>query len=76
MRVSKWGNSLGIRLPAAVVEALGLKEGDDIVLYPKGAREFAVERGARDEEVLQRLRALGSKLPPDFRFDRDDASER
>jgi antitoxin MazE len=30
MQVSKWGNSLAIRLPAAVVEVLGLKEGDDI----------------------------------------------
>jgi hypothetical protein len=31
MQVSKWGNSLAIRLPAAVVEALKLKEGDSIV---------------------------------------------
>ena len=30
MQVSKWGNSLAIRLPAAVVEALELHEGDDI----------------------------------------------
>lgn len=28
MEVSKWGNSLAIRLPASVVEALGLKERD------------------------------------------------
>ena len=27
MQVSKWGNSLAVRLPAAVVEALALKEG-------------------------------------------------
>jgi antitoxin MazE len=30
MQVSKWGNSLAVRLPAAVVEALDLKEGDQI----------------------------------------------
>lgn len=29
MRVSKWGNSLAVRLPATVVETLGLKEGDE-----------------------------------------------
>ncbi|MGB5735348.1 MAG: AbrB/MazE/SpoVT family DNA-binding domain-containing protein [Thiohalocapsa sp.] len=29
MQVSKWGNSLAVRLPAAVVEALELREGDD-----------------------------------------------
>ncbi|QDE38254.1 AbrB/MazE/SpoVT family DNA-binding domain-containing protein [Luteibacter pinisoli] len=76
MRVSKWGNSLGIRLPAAVVEALDLKDGDDVVLYPKGDRAFAVERRARDEEVLQRLRALGDRLPADFRFEREEANAR
>ena len=30
MQVSKWGNSLAVRLPAAVVDALELKEGDQI----------------------------------------------
>ena len=30
MQVAKWGNSLAVRLPAAVVEALEIKEGDDI----------------------------------------------
>jgi antitoxin MazE len=30
MRVSKWGNSLAIPLPASVVEALRLKEGDEV----------------------------------------------
>ena len=30
MRVSKWGNSLAIRLAASVVEALRLKEGDEV----------------------------------------------
>lgn len=31
MQVAKWGNSLAVRLPTAVVEALDLKEGDQIV---------------------------------------------
>ena len=30
MQVAKWGNSLAIRLPAALVEQLQLKEGDEI----------------------------------------------
>ena len=30
MQVAKWGNSLAVRLPTAVVEALDLKEGDQI----------------------------------------------
>ena len=32
MQVSKWGNSLAVRLPATVVDALGLKEGDQILV--------------------------------------------
>jgi antitoxin MazE len=30
MRVAKWGNSLAVRLPDAVVKALKLKSGDEI----------------------------------------------
>jgi antitoxin component of MazEF toxin-antitoxin module len=42
MRVTKWGNSLAIRLPAAVVEVLGLKEGDEIEIHVADARQFGV----------------------------------
>src|SRR5258708_30858458 len=36
MQVSKWGNSLAVRLPAVVVEALDLKEGDEIEISISG----------------------------------------
>ncbi len=77
MQVSKWGNSLAIRLPAAVVEVLGLKDGDDIDIRVAGARSLEVRRrDARDAEVLARLRAFRGRLPADFKFDRLDANER
>ncbi len=44
MQVSKWGNSLAVRLPAVVIEALGLKEGDDIELHVEGARSLPSAR--------------------------------
>jgi antitoxin MazE len=44
VQVSRWGNSLAVRLPAAVVEALGLKEGDEIEIHVAGARRFGVAR--------------------------------
>ena len=44
MKVSKWGNSLAVRLPAAVVEALDLKEGDEIAISILGKREFRIDR--------------------------------
>jgi antitoxin MazE len=76
IRIAKWGNSLAVRLPAAVVEALGLAEGDKIEIHVLGAREFAVVRKPGREELLKRLRDFRGRLPPDFRFDRDEANAR
>ena len=76
MHVAKWGNSLAIRLPAAVVEALRLKEGDEIEIHIADARDFAVSRKPGREELLKRLRAFRGRLPPDFKFDRDEANAR
>jgi antitoxin MazE len=76
MQVSKWGNSLAIRLPAAVVEALELQDGDDIEVHIADARVFAVKKNPGKQELLQRLRKFRGRLPADFVFDRDVAHER
>lgn len=76
MQVGKWGNSLAVRLPAAVVEALDLKEGDEIEIEVADPRTFRVGRDRRRDEALEALRALGWRLPPGFRLDRDEANER
>ena len=76
MQVAKWGNSLAIRLPRAVVEALKLKEGDQIEITVAGARHFEVSRDRTREDALKRLRGLQRPLPQGFKFDRDEANER
>lgn len=76
MQVAKWGNSLAIRLPAAVVEALNLKEGDQIEIRIAGKREFEVSRDSTREKALARLRRLRKPLPPGFSFSREEANER
>jgi antitoxin MazE len=76
MQVSKWGNSLAVRLPAAVVEMLELKEGDQIEVRVAGPREFEVERDRTRERALERLRQLRRPLPAGFKFDRAEANER
>ena len=76
MQVSKWGNSLAVRLPASVVEALELKEGDDIEIEVADARHFDVRKSPATEDVLARLRAYRGRLPADFRFDRLEANAR
>jgi len=76
MQVSKWGNSLAIRLPAAVVEALGLKEGDDIEIRVADKRAFEVDRDQSRRRAVENLRKLRRPFPPGFVFDRDDIYER
>jgi antitoxin MazE len=76
MHVSKWGNSLAIRLPAAVVEVLNLREGDDVEVIVAGERTFGLKKKAGRAELLARVRRMRDKLPADFRFDRDEANTR
>jgi len=76
MQVAKWGNSLAIRLPAAVVEALELKPGDDVEIHVADRRELGVSRKPGREELLKSLRAFRGRLPADFIFDRDEANAR
>ncbi|WP_158923845.1 AbrB/MazE/SpoVT family DNA-binding domain-containing protein [Acidisphaera sp. S103] len=76
MRVAKWGNSLAVRIPAAVVEVLELKEGDEIDIHIADARELVVARKPNREDLLKRLRAFRGRLPADFKFDRDEANAR
>jgi antitoxin MazE len=76
MQVSKWGNSLAVRLPAAIVEALELKDGDQIEIRIAGDRQFEIGRDHARECALDRLRKLRRPLPVGFTFDRNAANER
>jgi antitoxin MazE len=76
MRVAKWGNSLAIRLPAIVVEALELKEGDEIDIRAAGTREVDLARKPSRDELIKRLDKYRGLLPADFKFDREEANER
>ena len=76
MNVSKWGNSLAVRLPAAVVEALELKEGDEIEIGIAGNREFTVSRDHSRENAMETIRRLSRPLPAGFKFDREEMNER
>ena len=73
MKVSRWGNSLGVRLPASVVRVLGLAEGDEIDIEVVGERAFEVRRRPAPRELVERLRRCRGTLPADVRFDRLDA---
>jgi antitoxin MazE len=76
MKVAKWGNSLAIRLPAAIVDIMDLKEGDDIDIRVAGTDTLEVERSKGLEEMLMRLRKYRGLVPRDFKFDRLEANAR
>jgi antitoxin MazE len=75
MQVSKWGNSLAVRIPANLVQALGLKEGEEIDLHMVGARSFEVAKKPDLPAMLERLHKLRGRLPANFHFDRVDAND-
>ena len=75
MQVAKWGNSLAIRIPQAVVEALELKEGDEIEIRVAGKREFAVDHDRKRERALERLREMSWHFPPSYKFNREEIYE-
>lgn len=76
MQVTRWGNSLAIRIPAAVVEALDLKEGDDIEVQVAGTRAFDITRDRTRTDALRRIEAMRRPLPAGWRFDREEANAR
>ena len=76
VQVAKWGNSLAVRLPSSLVEALKLCEGDDIEIVIDAPRTFAVRKKLDTDALLERLRQFRGRLPADFKFDRDEANER
>ena len=76
MHVSKWGNSLAIRLPAALVEKLNLKAGDEVNIRSAREFEFVVEREMTREEAIAKMRAMRTPLPPGFKLDREEANAR
>ena len=78
MQVAKWGNSLAIRLPAAVVKALELKVGDEVEVQIAGQRSLEIRNRRRHagSVLAQPPKSAAGRMPADFKFDRLEANER
>lgn len=63
-------------MPAAIVETLGLKEGDDITLAMRGDCDFEVSRERSREEFLEEIRRLRVPMLPDYKFNREELYDR
>ena len=76
MVVSRWGNSLGVRLPRALVVNLGLKPGDDLEVVASKPTRIVVAKDDRRARAVDRMRARALSLPEDYSFDRNEANAR
>jgi antitoxin MazE len=76
IRVLKWGDSLAVRLPKALVEQMGLSVGDELNIVDVAERTLVVQKEDQRKAAIDRLAALNWKLPRDYKFDRDETNER
>lgn len=76
MPFSKWGNSLAVRPPAVFVEALDLRAGDEIELTIAAKRNIKVARDRSKDSALKQLCHMRWSFPLDFKFNREDVTER
>jgi len=79
MQIGRWGNSLAVRLPKALVDRFALQEGGEIDSAGLEAMLEAERDQAscrRREEALEQIRQTRWPLPPDYKFDREEANWR
>lgn len=76
MRVSRWGDSLAVRLPRELVERMGLAEGDEVEVTAAGEQAVTVAKAEDPARFLAQLRALQRPAPPGFRWSREEANAR
>ena len=82
MQVARWGNSLGVRLPMALVHQLGISEGDELVIRPvkkkskTAAPVIEISRAPSKQELIESIRKYRSEWPDGWKFDRQEANSR
>ena len=76
MQVSRWGNSLAVRLPKAVVEELGLQPGDKLEIVSTDAGRMVIARDRRRARAVEQMRGRAWPMPEGFAFDREEANTR
>jgi len=65
LQISRWGNSLAVRLPVECTRAAGLKEGDSVEASITAAGEItlAPERAFDKDAFLKRIDKLHASMP-------------
>jgi antitoxin MazE len=69
LQVGKWGNSSGIRLSKAVLDELGIKQGDSVQLTVKDGKaiiEPAKPKKITLEWIISEMKRLGPENEPEL----------
>ena len=63
IKISKWGNSMALRIPTAFVKEIKLKDGDsvEITLSKDGSLIIKPQKLSR-KEIMEKLRAFRATL--------------
>jgi antitoxin MazE len=69
VKIAKWGNSLGLRLPKAAVDAIGLRPGAEVDISIEG-RDLRVRQPLpikhyRLEDLVAEMKRLGPENEPE-----------
>ena len=79
MLVSKWGNSLAVRLPKKLAEEMGIHVGDEIEIIRATRDKLEIQK-LDDEErrrhFIEGMKQFNWTLPEGFKFNREEANER
>ena len=65
VKVAKWGNSLGVRLPKAAADAVGLAAGSDVDVVVKDGELRLVRRARTSAQLLDEMVAEMKRLGPE-----------
>ncbi|WLE62897.1 AbrB/MazE/SpoVT family DNA-binding domain-containing protein [Burkholderia plantarii] len=72
-RIVRHASALALDLPAAIVRALDLHEGDEVEIRARGANRLEVVRMASGPDALARLRRFRGRLPAGGPVGRDES---
>ncbi len=76
MQVSKWGNSLAVRLPKSVVEQLQLQAGDELAVVVNDNNQVELQKVDRRKAFIEAMSKFKLVRPEGYKFDRDEANSR
>ena len=76
VKLGKWGNSLAVRLPRALVGELGVSEGSAVRLTLGASGVLDIARELTLSELLEAIKSLRGLIPADYKFDREEANAR